>query len=92
MQNLPGPCHGSRVCAAAVTCPHRPGVPGLSATQLTLGTAFRSALPAHNSASAACRSRVLQSGSLKKILSASRALQFKPVLSKGQLSEQSVWG
>lgn len=43
MQNLPGPCHGSRVCPAAVcpvTCPHHPGVPGLSATQLTLGAAF----------------------------------------------------
>lgn len=78
--------------AAAVTCPHRPGVPGPSATQLTLGAAFRSALPAHNSASAACRSPVLQAGSLKKIPSASRALQFKPVFSKGQLSEQPAWG
>lgn len=63
VQNLLGPCLEPNLCCCCD--PHCPGVPGLSATQLTLGATFRVALPAHDSASVACRSPVLQSGSLK---------------------------
>lgn len=85
------PVLGAKSVLLLLDLPHCPGVPGLSAL---LKPPSGSALPAtilH------LWQQVPQSCSqvpLKKLPSASRApLQFKPVLSKGQLSEfQPVWG